>query len=70
MITDVPPKRMTVMLKRSGAAWYRGAGVRYTESLPRPYSLVATIINVLLASIASSSSSVLTPLGRPVVPDV
>jgi hypothetical protein len=28
MTTHVPPKRWTAMLKRSGAAWYSGAGDR------------------------------------------
>src|SRR5262245_17594044 len=69
MITDVPPRRCIVMLKRSGAEWYSGAGDRYTLSPVNPNSIVTRGTRPGVSPSGASGSGVFTPLGWPVVPD-
>ena len=43
IITTVPPNCWTPRQKRSGAAWYTGAGLRYTFSSSKPKSSLPSI---------------------------
>ena len=54
MTTAVPPSTWVAMLKRSGAAWYSGAGDRYTMSAWPPKSSCS---GPATAPVASSSGS-------------
>ncbi len=70
MTTTVPPNACTNPPNRNGAAWYSGAGHRYTVSRSKPYIFPNT------ATYGSPHSSTLrsgsggrTPLGTPVVPE-
>ena len=70
MTTAVHPILWAAMVKRKGAAWYIGAGERYTLSGVKPKSMVkvgATVVGV--PSNGRLGNSFVTPLGSPVVPD-
>lgn len=68
--TIVPPTEVMVPQKRSGAAWYRGAGHRYTVSESNPYIGANTAVyGSIVASTSPSGRAGLIPLGLPVVPD-
>ncbi len=70
MTTTVPPMALTLMQKRSGAAWYSGAGDRYTVSPVAPNSICnRASTGLAAASSGSGRNSRATPLGSPVVPD-
>src|SRR3954454_5194143 len=70
MITTVPPRAVMLIEKRNGAAWYIGAGERYTDSVVTPNSSCRTPVtpngNV---SRGSGTNALVTPFGSPVVPD-
>ena len=55
---------------RSGAAWYIGAGERYTDDSVAPNSSCRTAVtpNGGVSS-GSGTKALVTPLGRPVVPE-
>jgi hypothetical protein len=70
MTTTVPPSWWTPMQKRSGAAWYSGAGDRYTSPGPKPRTSRST--GVMMIGDSSSGRCAAfgrMPFGRPVVPD-
>src|SRR5690606_23978541 len=70
MTTSVPPSDWVATQKRNGAAWYSGAGDRYTLVSSTPNSSCISIVTPVTRSssgLASNAGS--TPFGRPVVPD-
>ena len=69
MTTTVAPTRWKAMQNRSGAAWYSGAGDRYTASAVAPNSPAASMYRASAVPRGASGRGNCTPLGRPVVPD-
>ena len=69
MTTTVPPARCTCRQKRSGAAWYSGAGERYTVSGLAPNSPATNMYSASGVPNGTSRNGTFTPLGRPVVPE-
>ena len=67
--TTVPPRRCTVVDQPAGAAWYSGAGLRYTESSPQRYRPPTSMLNDVGAPRGVPTLGGLMPLGFPVVPD-
>ena len=67
--TTVPPRRITAIAKRSGAAWYSGPGDRYTVPGPMLNGPMHTLSSELTKAMSVDSGGTYTPLGRPVVPD-
>ena len=66
--TTSPPMRNVPSDQPSGAAWYSGAGDRYTVSAPRPQCARNGASGFAVPATAPESGR-RTPLGRPVVPD-
>ena len=71
MMTTVPPSSWTPALQISGAEWYRGAGVRYTEfsSMPSRWRSNMPMPETSASSMVSPVRGRRIPLGCPVVPD-
>src|SRR5690606_21104475 len=67
--TTVAPKRCMVRQYRNGAAWYSGAGDRYTESASGWNSSESSWYSGPGCPIGALDRAGLIPLGRPVVPD-
>ena len=69
MTTTVHPSRWAPRQKRSGAAWYSGAGDRYTDPgvAPNRASAIAAIESAWPSGAPDNGD--FTPLGRPVVPE-
>jgi hypothetical protein len=67
--TTVDPTRWKAMQKRSGAAWYSGAGDRYTLSAEAANRPTASMYTPSPVPSGASGRGTSTPLGCPVVPD-
>ena len=69
MTTTDAPRRCDDIEKRSGAAWYSGAGERYTDDESTPNSIDTRPVSGVIVPSGAPESGGFTPLGRPVVPD-
>ena len=67
--TAVPPRRCVPIVQPAGAAWYSGAGERYTVSRVKPKSPPSSRVRNDTAPRSVSTSGGRMPLGWPVVPE-